>query len=363
MLGRPSTNPPEESAYILRAIKDNTVDGLIVIDSVGSILSFNKACESIFGYTSDDVKGRNIRMLMPDPYQGEHDGYLRRYAETGTAKIIGIGREVEGMRKNGETVPLELSVAKVELNDEVFYSGILRDISERRQAEAQIAATNAELERFVYIASHDLKEPLRTIEAFSDIIVEDYADELPAQAKEYLGYISDASARLKNLISDILNYSRMDAEDVPYETFSAREQVDIAIEGLKEAVRETGTEIHITDLPQIKAHPIRFSSLIHNLVINAIKYRDKVRPPVVKISSYIEDGEHVFCVEDNGIGISEEYHKQIFDMFRRLHGRQEYSGNGIGLAICKKIVSGWNGKIWIASQEGEGSRFYFSVPV
>lgn len=355
---------PEISVDVLTAILVNAVDGMIVIDGDGIIQSFNPASEAIFGYTAKETIGQNVSMLMPSETAREHDGYLDRYERTLEARIIGIGREVNGQRKNGEIFPLELSVSRFEIKNQVFYSGILRDISLRRQAEERIAQTTAELERFAYIASHDLKEPLRTIESFADILQADFAAQLPPDAQEYLGYISGAAGQLREMIADILDYSKLDAEYQGFDVFSAEEKVQIALQNLSEAIRDAGADVQVTsELPVVRAHPIRFVRVIHNLVGNSIKYRKSDHPLEIRISADVQNDKAIIAVADNGIGIPPEYQKQVFEMFKRLHARSEYSGNGIGLAICHKIVASWGGRIWVESQPGVGSQFKFTVPL
>lgn len=354
--------PAEFTAQILKAILDNTVDGLIVINETGKVLSYNRACENIFGYPAETVIGQNVSMLMPAPTRKEHDIYLEDYKRTGEARIIGIGREVEGRHQSGELVPLDLSVARVEVAGETLYSGIVRDISIRKQAEERLAASRAELERFAHIASHDLKEPLRTIEAFSEILLSEHQAGLNEDGQEYLGFIMDASKRMNRLISDILDHARLDSLDANVETFDSSVPVREVLEFLAEAIKNADAEVVIGDLPVITLNPVRFARVVQNLVSNAIKYRDISRPLSIKIETELVSNEWVFSVIDNGIGIDNAHKDQVFDMFRRLQPMTPNSGTGIGLSVCRKLVKSWNGRISVDSVRGEGSRFSFTVP-
>lgn len=344
-----------------QAIMDNTVDGIIAIDDKGIIRNYNKACETIFGYKKEETIGQNVKMLMPAPYRKEHDGYLRSYHETGHKKIIGIGRAVEGQRKDGSVFPLDLSVAEVTVGEEKLYSGILRDITERKKAEEEIWRSNEELERFAYVASHDLQEPLRMVSNFTALLDEEYGKDMDEQAGQYMTFIVDASKRMQELVSDLLEYSRVGYEDAGFADFDSFDQLSGALNNLDEIVRATGARITHDEMPLIYANPVRFSRLLQNLVGNAIKYRDD-KTPEIHIGVQDRGNDWLFSVRDNGIGIKDEYLEQIFIIFKRLHNKNEYSGTGIGLAVCKKIVDSFGGEIWAESELEKGSVFYFTIP-
>lgn len=352
-----------EAVLILQAVVDNTVDGFILIDTDGLIQSFNKACETIFGYSASEVVGRNVAILMPNAYRMNHDNYLQHYLDTGEAHIIGIGREVEGLRRNGEVFPLDLSVARVDAGGRTLFSGIIRDVTQRKRAEERVAASRVELERFAFAASHDLKEPLRTIGVFSEVLLADYGDKLDADARVYLTYLTDAAQRLKILISDILQYSQIDAMDMNVKTFDAREQVDLVLDYLSDPIAQANASIRVWSMPTIKVNEIRFSRVLQNLIGNALKYRNPDRRPEIEITAKQKEKYWVFAVSDNGIGIDQVYHELVFEMFRRLPSGGKEAGSGIGLAVCKRIVETWGGEMWLDSSSGKGSTFYFSIPV
>ncbi|MCK6419167.1 MAG: PAS domain S-box protein [Alphaproteobacteria bacterium] len=346
----------------LDAILNNTVDGLLTIDEQGLIRRYNKACEKIFGYTAAEVSGKNIKILMPEPYRHEHDAYLQNYQKTGEKKIIGIGREVEGQRKNGTVFPIDLSVSEVMVEGKRLYSGIVRDITLRKQAEEEIIRSNTELERFAYIASHDLQEPLRMVANFTRLLSEEYKEKFDEQAQEYMQFIIEASRRMQNMVSDLLEYSRIGSEDAGFSSIDSQAHVQIALDNLKESILQTQAKIVVADLPVIEVNPLRFVRLIQNLIGNGIKYRSKDRVPNIQVAAQDRGREWLFSVRDNGIGINEKYLEQIFIIFKRLHGKHEYQGTGIGLAICKKIVESLGGRIWAESEYGQGSTFYFTIP-
>ena len=351
-----------ENEKRLQSILDNTVDGLITIDKNGKIESFNKVCVKIFGYEVSEVIGRNVKILMPEPYKQEHDSYLENYHKTGEKKIIGIGREVEGQRKDGTRFPVDLSVSQVDVMGRRIYSGIVRDITDRKQAEEEIMRSNEELERFAYIASHDLQEPLRMVTSFTRLLEEEYAKEMDEQALEYMTFIREASTRMQSMVADLLEYSRVGSEEAGFSEFQCGEQIKVVLENLHESIKETKAKISVGPMPAIYGNPLRFSRLIQNLIANAIKYREKDRSPVIHIDVEDRKNDWLFKISDNGIGIKPEYLQQIFVIFKRLHNKKDYSGTGIGLAICKKIVESFEGQIWAESEYGKGSTFYFTVP-
>ncbi len=346
----------------IQNILDNTLDGLLTINDKGIIEEYNKACEKLFGYKQEEAIGQNIKILMPEPYHSEHDQYLKNYHNTGKKKIIGIGREVLGKRKNGEIFPLDLSVSEVEIMGSKLYSGIVRDITERKKAENEIMRSNAELERFAYLASHDLQEPLRMVSNFTSLLQEEYADQLDEHAQEYMGFVVSSAKRMQTLVSDLLEYSRVGSEETGFIEFNVETQLNIVLENLKISIEETQAHITFDTMPTIYANPVRFCSILQNLIGNALKYRDKEKTPRIHIGTKDHNDKWLFFIRDNGIGIPSKHYDQIFVVFKRLHNKDEYSGTGIGLSICKKIVESLGGEIWVESKAGKGSTFSFTIP-
>lgn len=352
----------KETRGRLQAILDNTVDGLITINAQGIVLHYNAACETIFGYSAHDVVGQNVKMLMPSSDRLKHDGYLKNYHETGERKIIGIGREVYGRRKDGSEFPLELSVSEVHVNQQKIFSGIVRDITVRREAEEEILRSNQELERFAYVASHDLQEPLRMLSNFSKLLSEEFDGDLSKEAKEYLSYIFSSVERMQSLVCDLLEYSKIDRGNLDLVPVDTMTHTQMAMDNLSASIQESGAKIHLDDLPVVQANPVRFLRLMQNLIGNAIKYRSADKACEIRVHVDSAPGHWTFSVQDNGIGIKDEYLQSIFLIFKRLHGKTEYPGTGLGLAISKKIVESFGGDIWAESRTGKGTTFYFTIP-
>jgi two-component system, LuxR family, sensor kinase FixL len=390
-----------EKAARLQAILDTTVDGIITIDELRIVQSFNNAAERIFGYPAGEVIGRNVNILMPSPFREEHDTYVESYLKTGNRKIIGIGREVAGIRKDGTTFPLYLAVSEVRVGDKRFFAGILRDITERKKAEedlqrakdeleqrvrdrtAQLTATNLRLERsnrdlrdFLFVASNDLQEPLRKIQILNDRMKTGSCERLDENGRDHFEKMHNEAKRLQDLVQALLSYSRIATKAGPCMMIDLNHLVGNVLKDLETVVQRTGARIEIGHLPRIEADPAQIHWLVKNLVGNALKFRDAGNP-VIRIHGRIlrrSNSEPAldlvldeFCritIEDNGIGFDEKYLDRIFMPFERLHTRSSpYEGTGIGLAICRKIAEVHGGTITAMSTPGKGSTFVVILPV
>lgn len=355
----------------LGAVVDNVIDGIITINEKGEVESFNRACETIFGYEAEEVMGRNIKMLMPEPYHGEHDGYLANYVQTGEAHIIGTsGREVSARRKDGSVFPMDLSVSAFTVDGVRHFSGIIRDISKIKQAEearqrllTRLTESNTELERFAYVASHDMQEPLRMVLNFSQIIANDYAAALDEEGREYLKIVGDSAQRMRDMVHDLLEYARLGREGVRFADVDVNIELKHVLTNLGQLTAETGALVTSSDLPVIHGNAVQVMRLLQNLIGNGIKYQRPDSRPVIRVEACDEGAEWHFTVSDNGMGIDPGFTEQVFEPFRRLHTWEAIRGTGLGLAICRKIVESHGGRIWATSQPGEGSVFHFTFPM
>ncbi len=237
----------------------------------------------------------------------------------------------------------------------------LEDISERKEIQRELERSNRDLEQFAYVASHDLQEPLRVITSFTQLLAKRYKGKLDSDADEFVAYIVDGAARMYRLINDLLAYARLGSHDAEVGATDCEAVLADALSNLGSAIEENGATVTHDPLPNVMADRDQLSRLFQNLLSNAIKFR-AADPPVVHVSARRNENEWLFSVRDNGIGIDPEHFERIFLIFKRLHGRSEYSGTGVGLAICRKIVEHHGGKIWIESQSGKGSTFYFTMP-
>lgn len=362
----------------INAIIQSAVDGIITIDERGIIEMANPSACKLFGYTPEELIGKNVNILMPQPEKSQHDSYIRNYKQTGVGKIIGIGREVTGARKDGSTFPFYLSISEVHLADRRVFTGFIHDISEQKISEerlrryaAELERSNLELQDFAYVSSHDLQEPLRKIQAFGDRLKMKDAANLSDRGKDYIDRMLNAAYRMQNLINDLLSFSRVTTKAQPFTKVDLNVLLQEVLSDLEISISQTHAEIHHEPLPVIEAEPTQMRQLFQNLITNAIKFRKDTERPVITISSrHIQRKAHLTStpgdevveihVADNGIGFDEKYLDRIFNVFQRLEGHR-YEGSGIGLAICRKIAIRHGGNITARSQIGKGSVFIVTL--
>lgn len=364
-----------DSEARLRAILDTAVEAIATIDEFGVIESFNLAAQRMFGFTAEEVIGQNVKILMPEPYSDEHDRYLASYRRTGQRKIIGIGREVVARRKDGTVFPIDLAVSEVQLGGRRIFTGIMRDISERKDAERererlleaersareQLEAVVKELEAFSYSVSHDLRAPLRTIEAFSSILVKDFSRDLPSDALRYLSLVSGSARKMDELITSLLAFSRLSRREL------TRQAVDLGglareiIEELRVQYENRDAAFTVGSLPTCLADPVLIRQVLVNLLSNAIKYTGKCEHAEIAVGSELVGDETAIWVRDNGVGFDMRYADKLFKVFQRLHREEEFEGAGVGLAIVQRIVSRHGGRVWADAQKGKGATFYFTL--
>jgi PAS domain S-box-containing protein len=495
---REGTAEIRQSEQRLRAVVDNAVDGLINIDERGVIEAFNPACERIFGYTAADVIGRNIKMLMPEPYHSAHDGYIGHYLATGEAKIIGTtGREVSAKRKDGSVFPMDLAIGAFTLADGRHFCGIIRDITLRKHGEETVALlaaivassddailsktvdgvitswnagaerlfgyrtaeaigehirlivpserwaeeenliaqirngksidhyetvriakdgrridisasispirdkaghvvgaakvarditerkryeaeltrhvgalerSNKELDDFAYIASHDLKEPLRGLFNNAKFLQEDYADKLDQEGVNRLLRLGYLCQRMEQLVNDLLYFSRLGRQDLAIQPTDLNAVIrDIELMSETTLKERHASIIVPRELPRISCDKTRITEVFRNLIVNAVKYNDNdVKHVEIGFLPTVETmhgtARDVFYVRDNGIGIDKEFYEEIFRIFKRLNAEDDdKKGTGVGLTFVRKIVERHGGRIWLESVPGEGTTFYFTI--
>ena len=231
-----------------------------------------------------------------------------------------------------------------------------------QEQAAELTRSNAELEQFAYVASHDLQEPLRVISGYVNLLEERYGDRIDQDGREFIGYTVDAVHRMRNLINDLLDYSRVESDGNPFETVDCNKALANALADLGVSIDETSAEVTYDALPEFDGDPVQIAQLLENLIANAIKFRQDDVAPKIHVSCHRSDDDWQLSVADNGIGIRPRYQDRIFGMFKRAHKRSKYPGTGIGLAMCSKIVERHGGRIWVESEVGEGSIFHFTIP-
>lgn len=343
---------------------DHGADMVFWIDESAKILYANQAACARLGYEPGEITRLKV---------GDVD---TRFAEGSWAKHLATLKQNPNIRfdsehrtRAGKIYPVETSVNYVRFEGGEYICAFVRDITDRKAAEAALAentarleASNAELEQFAYVASHDLREPLRMVNSFVTMLARRYGERLDEEGREFIGFAQEGATRMDRLILDLLEYSRVGRMDRPLSPTPLPQVCDLAVKALGLAAEESSARIVLDPgLPTVLGNEEELVRLFLNLVGNALKYRHPDRPPEVRISAERRGDELQVTIADNGIGIAPQYYERIFRIFQRLHGRDKYEGTGIGLAICKKIVERHGGRIWVESTPEQGSRFHFTL--
>lgn len=339
---------------------DSTFEG-VVIHEAGRIIQVNDAFARIVGAARDEIVGRDtLDFVHPDDRAA-----ARGNLTAGTAAPV----ELRVLRKDGTEVAVEVRGKPFAAGKRAQRLVTIEDVSERKRRAEELRRTNdalvrsnLDLQRFAYIASHDLQTPLRSIASFVDLLRTTYGDQLDAQGKDWMARTSLSVGHLQTLISDLLEYSRVDTEPRAFVAVSMREALDHALALLHAAVRDAGAIVTTGDdgLPEVMGDRSQLVLLLVNLVENAVKYRG-AEPPRVVVTAQSRDDDWLFEVRDNGIGIAPKHQQQVFEIFKRLHDQKHYPGTGLGLAICRRVVGRHGGKIWIESTPGGGTSFFFTI--
>ena len=356
----------EEVRERLAAVVESSDDAIIGKTLDGVITTWNHGAEKVFGYSSAEAVGKTMQMLIPPQRANEEADILAR---------IGHGESVEHfetvrVRKDGKGIDVSVTISPIRDSSGaiVGVSKVARDITERKHAEQrladkveELARSNRDLEQFAYAASHDLQEPLRMVASYTQLLAERYGGKLDENADKFLGYAREGALRMQVLIRDLLAFSRVVQAGVTGKNVDCDVALEEALQSLTAAIEESGAVVTHTALPNVWADQTQMAQVFQNLIGNAIKFRNGA-PPKCAVSAEKSGRNWLFSVSDNGIGIAPEDAGNIFVAFQRLHARTEYPGNGIGLAICKKIIEHYGGTIWVESQVGQGSTFKFTLP-
>jgi PAS domain S-box-containing protein len=350
----------------LASIVESSEDAIISKSLDSTIRTWNRGATKLLGYEPEEVIGRPVTILIPPDHHNEEPAILARV--TRGDRIAHY--ETVRVRKDGTLVDVSLSVSPIRdaSGHVVGAAKILRDISERKRAEQELAErarrlaqSNEELEQFAYVASHDLQEPLRMVSSYTQLLARRYSDKLDDNAREFIRYAVEGATRMQVLINDLLAYSRLDTRGSRVAPTSSQGSLERALANLRLAIEESQAVVTHGPLPTVPADAVQLTQLFQNLIGNALKFRG-AEPPQVDVSAERSDDHWVFAVRDNGIGIDPSYAERIFVIFQRLHGRADYPGTGIGLAICKKIVERHGGRIWLDVASGPGATFRFTLP-
>jgi PAS domain S-box-containing protein len=353
-----------------RGLLEAAPDAMVVVNQAGEIVLLNLQAETQFGYRRDELLGQKMSNIVPSGFPERLVADSLRSAEDALAQQIGTGIELTARRKDGSEFPIEIMLSPLKSADGVLVTAAIRDITARKNSEAQLLEkvrelnrSNEELQQFAYIASHDLQEPLRMVASYTALLARRYKGKLDSDADDFIAFAVDGASRMQLLIRDLLAYSRVGSKGKELVDTSSAEALQHAIQNLRGAIEGSGALVTHDALPSVMADEMQLTQLFQNLVGNAIKYR-RTGVPQVHITAVPNDANKwMFSVQDNGLGIEPQFFEKIFGVFQRLHRREEFDGTGIGLAICKKIVERHGGTISVESTFGEGSTFYFPLTV
>jgi PAS domain S-box-containing protein len=394
-----------ERDELFRLITEKAADMIAVVDTTGQRVYNSPSYERIMGYSPEELGATSsLEQIHPDDREkikaaaaeasrsgvGRRIEYRMRHkdgswrvlestastivdAEGNVDKLVIVNRDITD-RKRAETALKEYQIHLEELvamrTTELIEANeqLEQDIAERNRVQQELtrkveelARSNADLEQFAYVASHDLQEPLRMVISYTQLLARRYRGKLDTSADEFIGFAVDGASRMQQLIQDLLSYSRLTIRGKELQLTETGAACNAALENLRESIKKANAEVSVGQLPTVLADATQLAQLFQNLIGNAIKYRNR-RQPEIGVAARFNGNEWVFSVQDNGIGIEPQYFERIFQMFQRLHTRKDYSGTGIGLAICRKIVERHGGTIWVESQPGQGSIFLFTIP-
>ncbi len=345
----------------MRSILQSAMDAIITVDDRQVIVLFNAAAAGMFGCPSEHAVGQPVTRFIPDRFHERHAAYIERHRqETASADAFGVAGVAVGLRSNGDEFPVEVSYSSVTEADVVFHTLIIRDVTARVRAQEALERSNTDLQQFAYVASHDLKTPLRSIAGFVQLLERNYASKLDQKAIDLVRRTAAAATRLEQLTDDLLAYARVGSETKAFVPVNF-EEVFIEVLQLMEAALVNAHAVVTADpLPTVQGDRTQLVRLLLNLIGNGIKYCTVA--PRVHVQAQRVTGAWMVSVSDNGIGIDPKHHERVFEPFKRLHTQQEYTGTGIGLAICRRVVTTHGGQIWIKSEPGQGTAFCFTIP-
>ncbi|NUQ00254.1 MAG: PAS domain S-box protein [Armatimonadetes bacterium] len=350
-----------ESEAVLRAAFEYAAVAKVLLDEEARCVRVNSVLCRLLGYGEDELVGSTFgRFVHPSdrPALLGEEGLL-------AANEQGQQGEIRCLHRDGRVVSTLATCAAVGLSGKQPFSHVLQlvDITSLKQAEAELAQSNADLEQFAYVVSHDLQEPLRMVSGYLQLLERRYIGDLPPEAREFIEFAVGGANRMRDLIKDLLAYSRVTTRGEPFQACDLNDILESVRLNLEVAIEESGAVIEAGDLPVVHGDPIQLAQALQNLLANAIKFAAKDRPPRITVEGQVEAGEARLTVADNGIGIDPKYHEVIFQPFRRLHSRDEYPGSGMGLTIVQRIAQRHGGEVHTTGQPGEGARFVLTLPM
>ncbi len=370
----------QESRTRLAGIIESAMDAIIAVDADQRIAVFNDAAEKMFSYDAQDIIGQPLDRLIPGRFREAHREYIRTFGRTGiTTRRMGLSNPLSALRASGEEFPIEASISQTEHNGTKYFTVILRDITERMRIEQEVQDLNAELEQrvvdrtieleaanremeaFTYSVSHDLRAPLRGIDGFAHILLQEYSTMLDESGRHYLGRVRDGAQRMGRLIDDLLTFSRLNRYEMNRHVVALDALFREVFGELVETQPGREVEFVVADLPPSSGDPALLRQVFFNLLDNALKFTRERDDARIEVGWKPSEGVPIYYVKDNGVGFDMRYSDKLFGVFQRLHRAEEYEGTGVGLATVQRIIDRHGGRIWSNAAIGQGATFYFTL--